>query len=219
MAVLNLGGVGNLTWIGADPPAGDAPSLLAFDTGPGNALIDDWMRMRTGRACDEDGKMAARGRVDGERLCRWLAHPYFRQPTPKSLDRDAFAAMLADAAALDTADGAATLTALTAGAVEASLPLLPAPPGRWLVAGGGRRNPTLMRLLADRLAAADARIGVDPVEAVGWRGDWLEAEAFAFLAVRAVRGLPLSLPTTTGVPQPQPGGRLVWPRRETGIVA
>ena len=220
LAVLNLGGVGNLTWVGADAAGTDDAALLAFDTGPGNALIDDWVRARTGRAFDDDGRLAAGGRIDAKRLADWLDHPYFRQPPPKSLDRDAFAHVLGEVQDLDAADGAATLTALTAAAVAAALPFLPAPPRRWLVAGGGRRNPILVRMLAERLSTAGAPVAVEPVEAVGWRGDTLEAEAFAFLAVRSVRGLPLSLPTTTGAPHPQPGGRLVLPpRRRTGAGA
>ncbi len=215
VAVLNLGGVGNLTWIGGET---ENSPLLAFDTGPGNALIDDWVRARTGRAFDEGGRLAATGRLDADRLAGWLDHPYFRQPPPKSLDRDAFAHVLADAEGLGTADGAATITALTAAAAAAALPWLPVPPRRWLVGGGGRRNPALMRMLQERLSAAGAPVAVEPVEALGWRGDALEAEAFAFLAVRSVRGLPLSLPTTTGVPRPQPGGRLVLPpTRQTGV--
>lgn len=212
LAVLNLGGVGNLTWIGAAGGDADALALLACDTGPGNALIDDWVATRTGAAFDADGRLAATGRVDRRRLEAWLRHPFFARPAPKSLDRDAFRSLLADLGGDDgrpaatPADGAATLTAFTAAAVALALPLLPQPPKRWLVTGGGRHNRTLMRLLA-----ADLGAPVAPVEAVGWRGDVLEAEAFAFLAIRSLKGLPLSLPTTTGVPAPQPGGRLVLP--------
>ncbi|MGE4218530.1 MAG: anhydro-N-acetylmuramic acid kinase [Alphaproteobacteria bacterium] len=195
LAVLNLGGVGNLTWI-----SGAAP-LLAFDTGPGNALIDDWVKRCTGAICDMDGRLAARGRVQESILSMLLGHPYFERIPPKSLDRDAFDP--SPVHALPVEDGAATLAAFTAAAVERAVAHLPAPPLRWLVTGGGRHNPTLLAMLRTRLGVA-----VEPVEAVGWDGDALEAQAFAFLAVRSLRGLPLSYPGTTGVPQPQPGGRL-----------
>jgi anhydro-N-acetylmuramic acid kinase len=195
LAVLNLGGVGNVTWLGAG-----ADHILAFDTGPGNALLDDWMLRRTGRPYDADGALAAAGRVDAAVLERLLAHPYFDAPAPKSLDRDAFDA--GPVAALSDADGAATLAAFTAAAVARGLALMPEAPQRWLVTGGGRHNAAIMRALAARLPG---RVG--PVEEVGWNGDALEAQAFAYLAVRSRRGLPLSLPGTTGVPAPQTGGR------------
>ncbi len=196
LAVLNLGGVANLTWIG---PEDDA--ILAFDTGPGNALIDDWAERHLGRPIDEDGALARAGTVDEAALSRLLSDPYFELVPPKSLDRDAF-----DSAALGglaPADGAATLTAFTAAAVAAACAHLPASPKRWLVTGGGRHNPALMAALAGRLA-----VPVDPVEAVGWQGDALEAQAFAYLALRSLDGLPLSLPGTTGVAKPTTGGVL-----------
>jgi anhydro-N-acetylmuramic acid kinase len=199
LAVLNLGGVGNLTWIAAD----EAPPL-AFDTGPGNALLDDWCLAQAGLDCDRDGALAFAGTVEEALLERLLAHPYFAAPPPKSLDRDAFETDALDG--LAPADGAATLTEFTAASVARAVPHLPAPPQRWLVAGGGRRNPAMMMALRARLG-----VPVDPVEAVGWNGDALEAEAFAFLAVRSRRGLPLSLPSTTGVPTPMTGGRLNFP--------
>ncbi len=196
LAVLNLGGVGNVTWIGAE-----AGTLVAFDTGPGCALIDDWVREKTGAGFDRDGALARRGAVSEGALAALMAAPYFAAPPPKSLDRDDFDP--SPIAALDAADGAATLVAFTAAAVARARDYLAAPPLRWLVTGGGRHNPALMAALAQRLAAP-----VDPVEAVGWRGDALEAEAFGFLAVRSLRGLPLSLPSTTGVPAPTTGGVL-----------
>jgi anhydro-N-acetylmuramic acid kinase len=195
LAVLNIGGVANVTWLGADRPP------LAFDTGPGNALIDDWVRRHTGRLCDEGGALAAAGRVDYEALTALMAHGWFDRRPPKSLDRNDFSA--ASLEHLKAADGAATLTEFTAAAVAAALRHLPEPPRRWLACGGGRHNRTLMGALARRLGAP-----VEPVEAVGWRGDALEAEAFAYLAMRSLKGLPLSLPSTTGVPAPQLGGRL-----------
>jgi len=195
LALLNIGGVANVTWLGA---GGD--DVLAFDTGPGNALIDDWVLRHTGRRYDENGELAAAGRVDQAVLAALLDHPYFRRPAPKSLDRDAFDP--APVAGLSLADGAATLAAFTAGAIAAALPLLPEPPLRWLVTGGGRLNGTLMAMLAARLG-----VPVAAVEEQGWSGDALEAQAFAYLAVRSRRGLPLTLPTTTGVSRPLGGGR------------
>ena len=198
VAVLNIGGVANLTWIGPED------RLLAFDTGPGNALIDDWTLKNTGRPMDEDGLLARGGEADSGALAALLDHPYFLTPPPKSLDRDAFGAgALAGASA---ADGAATLTQFTAAAVARARDFLPNPPRRWLVTGGGRLNGCLMAALAQALNSE-----VEPVEAVGWRGDVLEAQAFAFLAVRSLRGLPLSLPGTTGVPRPLSGGVLHRP--------
>ncbi len=204
LVVVNLGGVANITWIGSGISPGQ--DLLAFDTGPGNALIDDWVRATTGAAFDADGRLAQSGRADRARLDRWLAHPYFRQPPPKSLDRDAFSGILDELRGLGTADGAATLAAFTAATIACACAFLPQPPRQWLLAGGGRHNGVLAALIAEAVAAPAA-----PVEAVGWRGDALEAEAFAFLAVRSLKGLPLSLPGTTGVPAPQPGGRLWLP--------
>jgi len=199
VAVLNLGGVGNVTWVGED--AGDDRALVAFDTGPGNALIDDWMRRMTGKGVDKDGRSAAAGTVDQAALAALLAHPYFDAPPPKSLDRDDFDVQAVDGLAVE--DGAATLTAFTVGAVARAASLLPEPPVRWLVTGGGRHNPTMMKMLSDALS-----VPVMPVEDIGWDGDALEAQAFAYLAVRSLRGLPLSWPGTTGVPQPQTGGRV-----------
>jgi anhydro-N-acetylmuramic acid kinase len=196
LAVLNIGGVANVTWIGEDGVDGE---LIAFDTGPGNAMLNDWALRHTGRPADIGGVLAAGGRVDAGALSALLTNPYFQRPAPKSLDRDAFDA--APLERLSAADGAATLVAFTAAAVAQSQTLFPRPVNRWLVAGGGRHNPAIMAALAQRLEAA-----VAPVEAVGWDGDALEAQAFAYLAVRSLRGLPLSVPTTTGVLRPMTGG-------------
>jgi anhydro-N-acetylmuramic acid kinase len=201
VAILNLGGVGNVTWIG--PGAGDSgDQILAFDTGPGNALIDDWVRRHTGNSADFDGSLARAGRASAQHVERFLRHPYFGRLPPKSLDRDDFRDAVPDG--LSLADGAATLTEFTAAAVAAAVRHFPMPPREWLVSGGGRHNPAVMAALACRLGGVPVR----PVEAVGWDGDALEAQAFAYLAVRSVRGLPLSLPTTTGAPHPVRGGRL-----------
>ena len=195
LAVLNLGGVANFTWIGGDG------RLMAFDTGPGNALIDDWVARHTGARYDEDGRIAAQGRVSDAALARLLEHPYFDRSPPKSLDRLDFD--LGPVETLATADGAATLAAFTAACVARGARLFPAPAKRVLVTGGGRHNPALMAALA-----AELKTPVAPVEAAGWDGDALEAQAFAYLAVRSLRGLPLSVPETTGVSAPTTGGTL-----------
>lgn len=200
LLVLNLGGVGNVTYIGSDKE----DDLIAFDTGPGNALIDDWMLKHAGAAHDEGGKAAAQGAVHAGRLARLLDHGYFAKPPPKSLDRNDFSAAAVEGLSLE--DGAATLAAFTAASVARGLSHLPQRPLRCLVCGGGRHNATLMTLLTQHL-----NMPVEAVEAVGWNGDHLEAEAFAFLAARAVRGLPLSLPGTTGVSAPVSGGRFSRP--------
>jgi anhydro-N-acetylmuramic acid kinase len=195
LAILNIGGVANVTWVG------DGTEILAFDTGPGNALIDDWVRQHTGRAADTDGALARTGRVSAEHVARFLENPFFQRRPPKSLDRDDFR----DAApvGLSLEDGAATLTEMTVAAVAAATYHFPAPVRAWLVTGGGRHNRALMGALGRRLGAA-----VRTIEAAGWNGDALEAQAFAYLAVRSIEDLPLSLPTTTGVPRPTCGGRL-----------
>jgi anhydro-N-acetylmuramic acid kinase len=256
LAVLNIGGVANATWIGhrasadrkpGDREAGDrerddrahgdrAPGdrasgnrtpwdralgnwgtggnfpgeiaddddLIAFDTGPGNGPLDDWASRHTGQRFDRDGALGLSGTVDTAVLGRLMAHRYFSRPPPKSLDRLEFSKSLAESGldALAAADGAATLAAFTAASVAASP--FPAPPSRWLVSGGGRHNPAIMAALRTALRAP-----VDPVETVGWNGDALEAQCFGFLAARVARSLPLSFPTTTGVPAPMPGGRIV----------
>jgi anhydro-N-acetylmuramic acid kinase len=200
VAVLNVGGVANLTWIGRDE------RLIAFDTGPGNALMDDWALRHVGQPMDLDGALAAAGRIEESALAGLLADPYFERRAPKSLDRNHFAAAAARLADLGPEDGAATLTEFTAAAVALAARQLPEPPLRWVVTGGGRRNPTLMTALARRLA-----VPVEPCESVGWDGDALEAQAFAYMAVRSAKGLPISYPETTGAPQPMTGGRLVRP--------
>lgn len=200
LAVLNIGGVANVTFVGADG------TLLACDTGPGNGPLDDWAQCHLGTPFDRDGALAASGRTDAAVLARLLALPYFARPAPKSLDRLDFAAALAASGldALAAADGAATLVAFLVEAVACTR--LPAPPLRWLVTGGGRRNAAVMAALRARLSAP-----VAAVESVGWDGDALEAQCFGLLAVRVQRGLPLSFPGTTGVAAPLAGGRLVAP--------
>ena len=199
LMVLNWGGVGNVTWLGL------SGEIVAFDTGPANALIDDFLLLRRGAAFDADGALAASGRVNGAALAAMMRDPYFDRPAPKSLDRNHFSAAAAAVETLTDADGAATLAAFTVEATAAALQQVSQAPKRWLVGGGGRRNPVLMRSLADRLG-----VSVEPVEAIGFDGDAIEAQCFAYLAVRARRGLPLSFPTTTGVPEPMTGG-VFWP--------
>ncbi|MEN3973904.1 anhydro-N-acetylmuramic acid kinase [Emcibacter sp. SYSU 3D8] len=195
VAILNIGGVSNVTWLGRDG------SVIAFDCGPGNALINDWLNRHTGEALDRDGAMAASGRVDDAVVREMMRHAFFDRPYPKSLDRNDFPVDMVDGMSLE--DGAATLTAVTVAAIAAGRDVLPEAPGRWLVCGGGRHNPVIMAGLQRVL-----QVPVDPVETMGLRGDFLEAEAFAFLAVRSIKAMPLSTPTTTGVPTPLTGGRL-----------
>ena len=195
IAVLNIGGVANLTWIGRDG------RLIAFDTGPGNALIDDWMLRRCRVPVDRDGATAARGRVDAAVLSTLLADRFFAAVPPKSLDRNAFSA--APLAHLSETDGAATLTAFTAASIARARAHLPEEPKLWIVCGGGRKNRTLMAAIAGEVSGA-----VAPAEAAGLDGDAIEAEAWAYLAVRSLRGLPISFPGTTGVARPLTGGVL-----------
>ena len=195
IAFLNIGGVANVTWIG---PEGE---LLAFDTGPGNALIDDWVRGKSGQAWDEGGKLAATGQLDNTALTQLLAASFFTAPPPKSLDRNAFDAGPLQHLSLE--DGAATLTAFTAAAVSKAVVLCPEPPKLWIVGGGGSKNLTLMAMLEKVLQAP-----VMAADSIGLNSTSLEAEAWAYLAVRSLRGLPLTFPQTTGVPAPTTGGVL-----------
>ncbi len=196
VAFVNIGGVANVTWIGADG------HMVAFDTGPGNAMIDDWMAAKAGQGCDTDGATAARGRAQEDYVSEYLRHSHFSAPAPKSLDRNTFPVELVDPLSLE--DGAATLTAFTAASIARAREHMPAEPLLWVVAGGGRRNKTLMSMLAGLVENA-----VVPAEAVGLDGDSMEAEAWAYLAVRSYRGYPLTYPGTTGVEKPTRGGVLV----------
>ena len=209
LAFRNLGGVGNITWI---DPSRDRPeeegALLAFDTGPANAPINDLMMERRGEPFDRDGALALEGTVVQGALELFLDEPYFRKIPPKSLDRDAFADMIGLVRELSDADAAATLTGMSAAAVLQAMEHCPSPPERVLVCGGGRKNPVMMAMLR---AALDAI--VEPVEAVGLDGDMLEAQAFGHLAVRVLRGLPTSCPATTGVSAAVAGGTVSWPER------
>lgn len=203
VAVLNIGGVANLTFVGGDG-AGDGAGLLAFDCGPGNALLDDWCLRRTGRPVDGDGRLGAAGRVDERIVAELMTHPFFTLPAPKSLDRNAFSAAAVEGLGIE--DGAATLTAFTARAVAAGLRLAPEMPRTLVVAGGGAHNPTMLAMIA-----AGTNTQVVTAGSVGWSTDFLEAQAFAHLAVRHLEGLPLSFPGTTGVKTPMRGGVLARP--------
>jgi len=202
VVVANIGGVANITRIGADG------RISAGDTGPGNALIDDFVLATAGERMDRDGARAARGTVDQARLAAALAAPWFDLPLPKSLDRDAFDAGFVAGLAPD--DAVATLAAFTAGALAKGIAMAGGA-ATVVVAGGGARNPVILRLLAEASGAAVLRAAD-----LGWDGDYLEAEAFAYLAARSVAGLPLSLPETTAVPHPMPGGVLVRPGPAAG---
>jgi anhydro-N-acetylmuramic acid kinase len=201
VAVLNIGGVANVTFVDG------GPYPIACDTGPGNALIDDFMRARTGAPYDDNGDVAATGKPDQAFIARVLQHPFFDLSPPKSLDRNAFAFANIGLPEFSVADGAATLSALTVEAVARVVPHLPAPPKAWIVGGGGARNRTLMRMLAERLAPAS----VETADQAGFSADALEAQAFAFLAVRSMRRLPITFPTTSGAPGPLSGGVVVEP--------
>jgi anhydro-N-acetylmuramic acid kinase len=198
LAVVNVGGVANVTWIAADG------ALLAFDTGPGNGPIDDWCARRAGQRFDRDGALAASGKVDRTRLGRFSEHRYFAKQPPKSLDRGDFNDSWADG--LSVADGAATLTWGTARAIALAANHFPRAVKQWVICGGGARNPTLLGAIADE---TDGRVVT--AGDLGWDGDALEAQAFAFLAVRSVRGLPITFPGTTGAPRPLTGGRVNEP--------
>jgi anhydro-N-acetylmuramic acid kinase len=197
VAVLNIGGVANVTWIGQDS------TLLAFDTGPGNAPLDDWIRRHGAGTCDEDGRVSARGTVVQSEISTFLNSSYFKRKPPKSLDRNDFIDIFSYNFSLE--DGAATLAFACASAAAVAVDHMPAPPTAWLVCGGGVRNHSIISMLQDI-----SHIKVD-LESMDWADGALEAQAFGFLAVRSLRGLPLSFPTTTAVPTAQPGGRLFLP--------
>ena len=198
LTVTNIGGVANVTWIGVDG------ALLAFDTGPGNAPIDDWCERRAGLRFDRDDALAAAGKVDRARVERFSEHRYFVLRPPKSLDRGDFNDSWADG--LRVADGAATLTRGTARAIALAGRHFPAPVAQWVISGGGARNPTLLKAIAE-----ETRGKVVTADSLGWNGDALEAQAFAFLAVRSLRRLPITFPGTTGAPRPLTGGKVDVP--------
>ncbi len=195
LCILNIGGVSNVTFIGKNG------QILAFDLGPGNALMDDFISQRTGKKFDKNGGLAKIGQLNVGLIEGWMGNDYFGLPAPKSLDRDVWD--VSGIEGLSDADGMATLSAFTTLAIARGAELLPQKPQRWFVCGGGRHNGFLMESLCDKLAA-----DVQSVEALGWNGDATEAEGFAYLAVRSLLGEPLSLPSTTGVKTPVTGGVL-----------
>ena len=186
-AFVNIGGISNITFI----PEGGPEAMIAFDVGPGNCLIDDWAMLHTGKPIDRDAKLALAGSIDMASLQAMLSNPYFSAPAPKSLDRHSFT--LDPVMRLSPADGAATLTALTVAGIGASARLLPENPKIWIVSGGGARNPHILeglrRILQPRLVTAEEQ---------GFDSDFVEAQAFAFMAARLMRRLPSSFPGTTG---------------------
>ena len=198
VAVLNLGGVANITAIASDG------EIVAFDTGMASGLIDNWMQTHSDNGFDENGATAASGRIDEVRLAQMLSDPWFALPPPKSIDREAFTIDVVRGLSLE--DGAATLTAFSAAAVARGVDHLRERPERIYVAGGGRHNVTLMRILATCTGAK-----VRPVDDLGWDGDALEAQGFAYMAVRHLKQLPISFPGTTGAPRPLTGGVLFEP--------
>ena len=201
VAFVNIGGVANVTWIGADG------RLIAFDTGPGNALLNDWCQRHVGEPLDRDGALAAGGVLDRDAFLALAQHPYFERPAPKSLDRNSFDVSCLEG--LSAADGAATLSHFTATAIARAPAWMPERPKLWVICGGGRHNPTLMGLLRSLLQPLGDI--VMRAEQAGFDGDAMEAEAWAYLAVRSLNRLPITFPGTTGVPEPLSGGVLARP--------
>jgi anhydro-N-acetylmuramic acid kinase len=198
LAFLDIGEVSTVTWIGADG------QLIAFDTGPGNALIDDWALKMTGTPVDRNGRLAFSGRVNEAVLAQFLGHSYFEERPPKSLDHNSFAAL--NLTGFSAADGAAILTAFIARSIALSRGWFPVDPKCWVICGDGRKNPALMAAL--RVSLGLGAEAVIPAEAAGFNCESLEAEAWAYLAVRSLKQLPITFPGTTGAPEPMTGGHL-----------
>ncbi len=198
---VNIGGISNITFVGREGPP------IAFDSGPGNALIDQWVSRKGGMPYDQDGLIAGRGTVAGRVVDRYLANPFFERPGPKSLDRGDFTLDCVEE--LNLADGARTLASVTSSAILNVADHLPAAPETWIICGGGRKNPHILGDL--RVGASETGGRVILAEDVGLDGDAMEAEAWAYLAVRSRRGLPLTWPTTTGCRRPTSGGVFAAP--------
>ncbi|MBL4802761.1 MAG: anhydro-N-acetylmuramic acid kinase, partial [Emcibacter sp.] len=199
VALINIGGVSNITWIGNQKEG----HMLAFDTGPGSAFLDDWVNQHTGEPMDRDGVLSTQGNIDHILVEHWLTNSYFFKIPPKSLDRNTFT--VSGLSALSLIDGAATLLEFTAKSIELALSHCPEAPKHIYICGGGRHNNALMARLKKM------NVSVDAVEVLGWNGDYMEAEAFAYLACRHLCDLPLTFPGTTGISQPSSGGKLYKP--------
>jgi anhydro-N-acetylmuramic acid kinase len=199
VAVVNIGGVANVTYVGRNG------AIAAWDTGPGNHLMNDYMRCASLGLYDEGGRLAAKGVVQESLLKNWLGHSYWQQKGPKSIDRSTFSYVMNDVRqySYNHEDIMATLTALTSITIARSLPESCADVLQWIVVGGGRHNQTLLSFLAKELP-----VPVVVAEALGWNGDMIEAEAFAYLAVRRLYELPLSDHRTTGIVGQYTGGGL-----------
>lgn len=199
---VNIGGVSNVTYLDHAAP------LLACDTGPGNALIDDWVMRHSGKPYDKDGSYALAGSADMAWVEQCLRHNYFTIKPPKSIDRDMFSAYIGELEdkEMSLEDGAASLSVLTARSLAISAQYYPQEPQGWIISGGGQHNPALLKSLNEAVSGKIIRISE-----LGINGDMVEAECFAYLAVRAKKGLPITYPGTTGVTAPQSGGVLHTP--------
>lgn len=195
LAIVNIGGMANVTWIDEDV---NNPWILAFDTGPGNALMNEMVERRTGKTYDHDGKLAAGGKIDPVAVDGYLYDTYFATPPPKSLDRYDFG--VEPVLHMKTEDAIATLLEFTAQSIRKAQDFMPVTPKQWLISGGGAHNPVLMKRLEELLG------NVHTINSVGLDADSMEAQAFAFLAVRCMQGMPITLPQLTGVHQPAVGG-------------
>ena len=201
IAVINIGGVGNITWINGE-------NMIAFDTGPGNAMIDDWIKQHTGKTYDQDGKIAAAGTVDKSIIEQFLSLPYFLKKHPKSLDRNDFNGIKIDSLSLE--DGAATLTEMTVQSIALSISQCPEKPSALYITGGGRHNTYMMKRLGQVTV-----LSVHSTDTLGWDGDAMEAQGFAYMAVRTLLNEPISFPSTTGCPTPTVGGIIAKSNRKT----
>lgn len=198
VAFVNIGGISNITYVG------EGGEICGFDTGPGNALIDQWVQQHAGIPFDEGGMIAREGVVIETLVDRYLKHPYFEQTIPKSLDRFDF--QVPDPSDAGLEDGARSLAKISAEAIFKACDHLEKPPELWIMCGGGRLNPSIMKDLHE--LAQDCGALVASAEEAGFDGDAMEAEAFGYLAVRSVQNLSLTYPKTTGCNKPSVGGEL-----------
>ncbi len=206
---INIGGIANVTWVGSTFLEDGSRQMIAFDVGPGNTLIDQWVMKWQSLPCDRGGELALKGQVDPESLEILIAQSHFDQPPPKSWDRLNFS--MDPVSHLSLEDGAATLTQLTVEGIVSAANFVPVTPPTWILMGGGRHNLAIVKALQEGLIArAGAQVEVQTAEQMGLRGDFIEAEAFAYLAMRHLNGLPFSFPSTTGVKTPTCGGQIAW---------